>query len=261
MNKAGFTKTTTSEKNKLDFEKGKENALSLNKKDVKLNLRSQDKCKSTQRNYAKIDVRAKKLPQINSKCKREYTIVKPPTEETLPVQRDSENALPANDIARLLQDAKAREGRIKKRLEVLHEHAKLAIAKTMSGTLEEKKDENKALLDKLNQYQNEICSFKTSMNDVLQVTSEMHNEIKETKDLVANIDNSQVKSSSSLRTKFVEDDDVNLFKPIQLKSELEIMQHNPLLSIALEEAITKGDLSEINENAINRSLELRYGWK
>jgi len=161
----------------------------------------------------------------------------PPRDPNFKRSSDLRANSPAEQINKLLEEGKVREEWLKKRLEVLKEHAKLAVSKCQTKNTEEGSD----IADKLLQYNNEINNVKRKMDNILQVTKETQSEVQKTKDLVANIDTSQCKFGGSFQSRFAEDEDVEMFKSASLKFELErtgAAQQSPLITVNDDEGIS-----------------------
>ena len=130
---------------------------------------------------------------------------------------------PLTDVGKILEETKEREDRIQKRLELLREQAMMAVAKCKNDDAPDEAEENKDLVNKLAQYESEINVVRSTMDNILHVTKETHSEIQRTKDLVVNIQNdtSQGRLGGSFQSKFVEEEDVEMFKGSPQKSEYE----------------------------------------
>lgn len=117
---------------------------------------------------------------------------------------------PNAEVQRIVEEQKERDERIQKRLSMLKEQAKLAVEKCQDEASdgEEKKD----VVEKLAKCENEICSFKNTIDSILNVTKETHNEMQKTKDIVANIQSDTSRLGGSFQSKFVEDEDEEMFR-------------------------------------------------
>jgi len=179
----------------------------------------------------------KKPPIIN--CKKSAIVLAKPNEESVLMRSLSAKlALPStlDDVTKLLEESKEREERMKKRLEQFRESAKLAV--TQHNANRRTSNGGQEIVNHLAQYKKEITNFKTSMDNILQVTKETHNEVQKTKDLVAIIDGSQGKLGGSFQSKFVEDEDVEIFKE---KSEVEnpgTPQESPMPTVNDDEGVS-----------------------
>jgi len=213
----------------------KQTSRKVNTKD-KRPLNSKVKCATspTTKGGAQTGRKLKKQPKANlpprdtknKKAAGIATITEADEVRIAPFERHNSANLESTSLVamnRILEESKEREERITKRLELLRERAKLAVDKCNTDDGQEEDEENKDLVDKLAQYENEMNSVKNTMDNILHVTKETHSEIQRTKDLVVNIqsDTSQVRLGGSFQSKFVEDDDVEMFKGSPQKSEFE----------------------------------------
>ena len=170
-----------------------------------------------------ITTNPKKPPPHDQKSALNHNPSKTVKRKITPVRRASahtDNELNGfTDVNKIIEEGKVREEGLKKRLELLREYAKLAVVRKQSEG--NNAEENKDLINKLDEYNNEIHNFKNTIENVAHITKETHSEIRKTKDLIANIDTSQSRFGGSFQSKFVEDEDADLFRNIPEKVEVE----------------------------------------
>ncbi len=123
----------------------------------------------------------------------------------------------AGEVQRVLEETRERQRRVQRQLEQLHEQAKQAVAecKEEEGSEpENQREHEKGIAKQLVQYENQLTSFKGTMHSLLEMTKHTHNEVQATKDLVANLQNdtSQSRLCGSSQSKFVEDEDAEIFR-------------------------------------------------
>lgn len=96
----------------------------------------------------------------------------------------------------------------------MRNQAKQAIAECREGEENDKKEETKKMAKTLTNYEKELTGFKSTMDNILKVTKETHNEVQKTKDIMTVIQNdtSQSKLCGSFHSKFVEEYDEDMFK-------------------------------------------------
>ena len=176
--------------------------------------------KNTKKNL-KFNSNANQLPPRGTNFNGKAIIIQ--TEKNIPSPNrrssaDTKNPFPLNDMTRLLEDEKAREERMLKRLELLKEHAKLIVTKHLNGN-NDNNNCSKEFIERLSQCKDEISSFKTTMDSVLKVTNETHSEIKRTQDLVNSIDNSPMRIETPQRR--IEDSSISklIYEQCEIKSD------------------------------------------
>eukprot|EP00826_Nyctotherus_ovalis_P050029 TRINITY_DN6091_c0_g1_i4.p1 TRINITY_DN6091_c0_g1~~TRINITY_DN6091_c0_g1_i4.p1 ORF type:complete len:231 (+),score=53.00 TRINITY_DN6091_c0_g1_i4:181-873(+) len=161
----------------------------------------------------------------------------PPRDPKLKRLSDIRASSPTEQINKLIEEGKMREELLKKRLEMLKEHAKLAASKYQSKN----SDDGSDIAGKLQEYNNEISTVRTKMDNILQLTKETQNDVQRTKDIVTNIDVSQSKFGGSFHSRFAEEEDVEMFKNGEARFELErtgAAQQSPLITVNDDEGIS-----------------------
>lgn len=118
------------------------------------------------------------------------------------------------DIQKVIEEAQEREERMHKKLETLQNQAKLALKERETHDEAEKAEGNKTVAHKLKRCERQLSSFKCTMDDILHMSKVTQNEIQKTKDIVSIIqsDTTQNKIYGSFNSKFVEDEDEEIFK-------------------------------------------------
>ncbi len=114
----------------------------------------------------------------------------------------------AQEVEKVLEESREREARINDRLQALKDQVRLVVGaqKAEDAT----KEEQKQTADRMGQYVNQLNVVKDTIENILSVTKETHNEVQRTKDIVAGIQNeSPSKASASFRSVFIEDCDEN----------------------------------------------------
>ncbi len=119
-------------------------------------------------------------------------------------------------IKRVVEENRDMEERIKRQLEVLREQAKKAVAQYQDTNEESatKQEETKEVGEKMAGYENKLNAVKETMESILHVTKQTQQDIKNTKDLVANIqqnDQSQSKIAGSFNSRFMDEGDDEMF--------------------------------------------------
>ena len=115
------------------------------------------------------------------------------------------------EVNKLIEENKEMQNRMKKRLELLMERAKLAVSKCKNGTSEN----NEALMSRLERCENEIGSFKQVIKDIMHLSNKTQDEVQKAKDIAGTI------QKGSFASKFIDDEDLELFAGTAIKGDLE----------------------------------------
>jgi rRNA maturation endonuclease Nob1 len=101
----------------------------------------------------------------------------------------SDSAGPMDEIQKVVEETKEREGRIRKQLELLKEQAQMAVAECNAEEEDEsvQEDNNNQIKDQLTKYESQLTSVKDTMDNILHFTKQTHNEVQRTNDLVSSI--------------------------------------------------------------------------
>lgn len=161
------------------------------------------------------------------------------------------------DLNKMIEEAQEREERMHKQIEVIQTRAKLALKKCKSPEKIDK--EEKSVEKKILNCERQLTSFKSTMDDILHVTKETQNEIQKTKDMVAVIQNdtTQNRIYGSFHSKFVEDEDEEIFKDGIGRLSLE-MDNRPGFQSQQSQAISSIDDDCLSNNKLAFNIKVEY---
>ena len=92
-----------------------------------------------------------------------------------------------DEIQQMVEEAKGREERLKKQLEMLREQALAAASRPSIFESERDAMETSQLKDQLDKYKSELTSVKDTMENILHFTKQTHDDVQRTKNMVSSI--------------------------------------------------------------------------